>query len=109
MEGHRTKLLPVAVLGLSAFAYWRPHPPAWRWVITAALAFAVLVFVRACAKRRMLLRQPPSAAVTAFVVSELISPLIVVIVGLPALISSNEAWLGAAQVIAIAFAVLSLL
>lgn len=109
MERHRGKLVPLAILGLCAFAYWQPHPPAWRWAIAAAVAFAVLVFVRAYARRKTVFRQPLSATVTAFVVSEIIGPIVVVIVGLAALISGNEAWFGAAQVIAIVFAVLSLL
>jgi hypothetical protein len=109
MKRHGGKLVPLAILGLCAFAYWQPHPPAWQWAIGAAVAFAVLVLVRAYARRETVFRQPPSAAVTAFVVSELIGPIVVVIVGLAALLSSNEAWFGAAQVIAIVFAVLSLL
>jgi hypothetical protein len=109
MKGHLAKLIPLAILGLCAFAYWQPHPPAWGWAIVAAVAFAVLVLVRAYDKCKTVFRQPPSAAVTAFVVSELIGPIAVVIVGLAALITSNEAWFGAAQVIAIVFAVLCLL
>jgi hypothetical protein len=109
MKRHPGMLAPLAILALCAFAYWQPHPPAWRWAIAAAVAFAVLVFVRAYARRKTVFRRPPSATVTAFFVSELIGPIVVAIVGLAALISSNETWFGAAQVITIVFALLLLL
>jgi len=103
------RLIPLAILGLCAFAYWQPYRPAWRWAIAAAIAFAIWVFLRALATRKQVFQQPLSAEVTAFVMAKLILPIVVVIVGLPALILDNEAWLGAAQVFTITFAALLLL
>ncbi len=108
-KAHGARLIPLAILGLCAFAYWQPYRPAWRWAIALAAAFAVWVFLRALAERKQVLQQPLSAAVTAFVVAKLIGPIMVVIVALPALISDNEPWLGAAQVLTVTFAVLWLL
>lgn len=104
-----SRLLPFAILGLGAYAHWQPYPPAWGWAIFAAMGLAVLVFIRALAKRKQVFMRPLSIAVTAFVATKLVFPVLVMLVGLPALLSSYAGWTGPASFIAIMFAVVSLL
>lgn len=102
-------VLAFAVLALCIFAYGESSSPAWWWMVLIGVALAVIVFVNAWGERHEKLDEPLSARVTAYVVAELVLPVLVVIAGLAALLMGGEVWLDAAIVLAVALACASLL
>ncbi len=104
-----TKWAPLAILGLSGFASWHPYPHAWQWVLALSLVLAVLLLLRAFAERERLFSRPMSIAVTAFVASKIILPLLVISTGFAGLISDSDALMEVALLNSVVLAIAALL
>jgi len=108
-----TRLLPLMILGLGAYAYWAPYPQAWPWIVVAAIALAVLVLLRAVPERKQVFAQPLSYNVAVlynvatFAVMRLFLPAAVILIGLAGL--SSGAWKDSAFIVAIAMAIIAML
>ena len=101
---HTARLLALAVLGLSAYAYWQSYSPAWRWAIGVAMVLAVVVGARAVAERKQVLGQPLSVKVSSFYVLRLFLPVVVVLLGLVGLFAGPGELQTAAIIMAVCFA-----
>ncbi len=53
-----SRLLPIAVLALAAYAKLTPHAPAGTWMLIAALLLATVILVLARADRERVLAEP---------------------------------------------------
>ncbi|MCC7252969.1 hypothetical protein [Hyphomicrobium sp.] len=102
-------ILAFAVLALCIFAYGESSSPAWWWMVLIGAVLAVVVLADAWPERRRALGEPLSVKVTAFVVADLVLPVLVLLAGLAALVMGGEGWLDAAIVLAVALAFVSLL
>ena len=108
-----TRLLPLMILGLGAYAHWAPYPQAWPWIVVAAIALAVLVLLRAVPERKQVFAPPLSYNVATlyklaiFTVTRLIVPAAVIYLGLAWLIGSAS--MDDAVVTAIILAIIAML
>ena len=102
-----TKLLPLVILALGAYAYWAPYPQVWPWIVAAAIALAVLVLLRAVPERKEVFAQSLSYKAAKFAVTRLILPAAVIYMGLAGLIGSAS--MDNAVVTAVIFAVVAML
>ena len=103
------KWAPLAILGLSGMASWHPYPHAWQWVLTTSLVLAVLLLMRAYVERQRLSSRPMSIAVTGFVASKIILPLLVISTGFAGLISDNDGLMEVALLNSVVLAIAALL
>jgi hypothetical protein len=104
-----TKWAPIAILGLSGIASWHPYQHAWQWVLATSLVLAVLLLMRAYVERERLSWRPKSVAVTGFVASKIILPLLVISTGFAGLIADNDALMEVALLNSVALAIAALL
>ena len=100
-------LAPVVIAG-AAYGYWQSYRQAWVWAVVGGVVLAIVNLMRAASERKHVFSQPVTINTTAFVVTRLILPVLVLLVGLSALILSGGSWLEAAIVLVFALAVVSL-
>lgn len=102
-------VLAFLVLALCIFAYGESSSPAWWWMVLIGAALAVVVFADAWSGRGQRLAGPLTVRTTAFVVTELVLPVLAAGAALAAFLLGGEGWLDAAIVLAVALACVTLL
>ncbi|MGE0022896.1 MAG: hypothetical protein AB7S70_04605 [Hyphomicrobium sp.] len=96
--------LALVVLGLCILAYARPELAAWPWVAVAGGVLAGAVLLHAWQRRRSVLGGPLNIAVTTFVLTELLLPVLVAVAALAAWLTGSSGVLDAAIVLAVTLA-----
>lgn len=102
-------VLAFIVLALAIFAYGESTSPAWWWMKLLGATLAVVVFADAWSERRERLAGPLTPRTTAFVLTDLVLPILVACAALAAFLIGGEGWSTTAVVLAIALAIVSLL
>ena len=70
------KVLALATLALAGFAYGKPAPEVWWWVVFLGSALAVATLVSAWQVKGARLAEPFTARVGSFVVAEIVLPVL---------------------------------
>lgn len=102
-------ILAFAVLALVIYAFGDSASPAWWWAILIGAALAAVVLAGGWSERGRMRSEPLTAKLGAFVVSELVLPVLVLAAAAVAWITGGANWLDAAAVLVTALALVSLL